>query len=288
MMKFLRIALLIVSFGSVANAEKSGGFLGLEIGYGTLVVPFNYELATINNNVTNVTQKISGNFNGGGVAFGFIGGYKQFLTPYFGLRYYANINVLMAKVSPKVSENTGGILLDRGNNRSATLVNYGFDFDVLINFIVREKNRVADFGMFAGLGLGGNNWSGQAIDDIDYYIKVREQILQGMGIQGLGWKTARNFFDFSFNVGFRTNIEVNHGLELALRMPLAENAFLNKKNESNTGNVIFKVNTKTPSYNVTLRYTYSFGKARKLVRKVIKKRRVKKPAQPTTNERETL
>ncbi len=286
MMKFLRIALLIVSLDSIANAEQSGGFLGLEIGYGTLSVPFNYELATTQNNNTTVTQKISGNFNGGGVAFGFVGGYKQFITPYFGLRYYANINVLMAKVSPKVSDTAGNIILDRGNNRSATLVNYGFDFDVLVNFIVREKNRVADFGMFAGLGLGGNNWSGQAIDDIDYYIKAREQLLpQGMQ---LGWKTARNFFDFSFNVGFRTNIEVNHGLELALRMPLAENAFLNKKTESNTNNVIFKINTKTPSYNVTLRYTYSFGKAKKLVRKVIKKRRVKKPAQPTTNNNDTL
>lgn len=270
MKRFSQIAFLvaILGFGNVANAEQSGGFLGLEVGYGSIVVPFDYELK--NNNAVN--QKIAGNFNGDGVAFGFIGGYKQFFNPYFGLRYHANINVVMAKVSPKVTENVGNIILDAGDNRSATLVNYGANVDMLVNFIVREKNKVADFGAFLGLSLGGSNWSGQAINDIDDYIIKREQFLQG---NSLGWKTARNFFDFSLNVGLRTNIKVNHGLELAVRVPLVKNEFLNKQKTFNGTNVTFKVHTKNQT-NITLRYVYSFGKATKIVRKIIK-RKVKKP-----------
>lgn len=269
MKRFLQIALLIVSFGSVANAEQSGGFLGLEVGYGSLVVPFDYEQKA--NNAVNA--KIAGNFSGDGVAFGFIGGYKQFFNPYFGLRYHANVNVVMAKVSPKVTQSVGNIFLDAGDNRSTTLVNYGANVDMLVNFIVREKNKVADFGAFLGLSLGGNNWSGQAVNDIDDYITKREQFLNG---QSLGWKTTRNFFDFSLNVGLRTNIKVNHGLELAVRVPLIKNTFLNKqKTLNNTINATFKVNTKNQT-NITLRYVYSFGKATTIVRKIIK-RKVKKP-----------
>ncbi len=284
MTKFLRIALLVFSLSSVANAEQSGGFLGLEAGYATINVPFDFHLK----NTQNVIQtQLSGNFNGGGVAFGFTGGYKQFFSPYFGLRYYGNINIVVGKVSPKITKRSGQTLtLDAGDNRSVMLVNYALNMDVLINFIAREKNRVADFGMFAGIGLGGNNWSGQAINDIDYYINEREKDYQ----QPLGWKTARNFFDFSLNVGLRTNILVNHGLELALRMSVNENAFVNKEKQGNNNpTLIFKVNTKAPSYNIALRYTYSFGKAKKVVRKVIKKRKTTDPTttQQTTNNSET-
>ena len=274
MKRFLQIASLVAILGfGVANAEQSGGFLGAEVGYGSISVPFDYRQTTTNN-AANAT--IAGNFSGGGVAFGFIGGYKQFFNPYFGLRYYGNINVMMGKVSPKVTQSAGNIILDAGDNRSVTLVNYGINVDMLANFIVRENNQVADFGAFLGLGLGGNNWSGQAVNDIDDYVTKRERFLP-QEVQGLGWKTTRNFFDFSLNVGLRTNIAVNHGLELAFRMPLIKNVFLNKeKSIANVANVTFKVNTKIPSYNITLRYTYSFDTAKKIARKTIK-RRVKEP-----------
>lgn len=271
MTRFLRnIAIIaILGFANV-NAEQSGGFLGLEAGYGTASVPFDYSINTNNQ----VMQKLAGNFSGGGVAFGIIGGYKQFFNPYFGLRYYANINVLMTKLNSKVTQNQGNLILDAGDNRSATLINYGADIDMLINFIVRERNRIADFGMFIGIGIGGNNWSGKAIDDINDYIAKREKDLQQMlNGETLGWKATRNFFDLSLNVGLRTNIATNHGLEFAFRMPLLDDEFLKKeKSMNNNANVKLKVHTKT-LYNITLRYTYSFGSTKKVVRKIKKQKR---------------
>lgn len=266
MARFLQnIAIVALLCFNNANAEQSGGFLGLEAGYGTLNVPFDYSITT---------QKFSGNFSGGGVAFGFVGGYKQFFNPYFGLRYYANINVLMARLNSKVTQNQANLILDAGDNRSATLINYGADIDMLINFIVRERNRIADFGMFVGLGIGGNNWSGAAIDDIDNYVTKREQDLKAMlNGEGLGWKASRNFFDLSLNVGLRTNIATNHGLEFAFRMPLLNDEFLKKeKSINNMGAVKLDVHRKT-LYNIALRYTYSFGSAKKVVRKIKKQKR---------------
>lgn len=274
MKKFLQVAFLVAFLGNITNAEQSGGFLGLEVGYGSLVVPFDYKLTA-----NNMTYEMAGNFKGDGAAFGFLGGYKQFFNSYFGLRYFANINVITAKVSPKVTKDVGNYLvLDKGDNRSATVVNYGLNVDMLVNFIAREKNKVADFGAFLGFGLGGASWSGQAVNDIDYYISRREEVLAQLGQnQKTGWKATRNFFDFSLNVGLRTNIMVNHGAELAFRVPLVKNAFLNKQD--------FKVNTKNQT-SITLRYTYSFGTAKKIIRKVIK-RKVKKQANSQSTVKKT-
>ena len=274
MTRFLRIAIMVFLGFGVANAEQSGGFLGAEVGYGSLVVPFDYSVTAANGNTT--LEALSGHYSGGGAAFGFMGGYKQFFNSYFGLRYYANINVIMTKMNSKISQQVNNLTLDYGDNRSVTLVNYGVNVDMLVNFIAREKNKVADFGAFLGVSLGGNSWSGQAINDIDGYIAKREEGLRQYNVDSLGWKTTRNFFDFSLNVGLRTNIKVNHGVELAVRVPFTKNDFLKKqKTFENIANVKFDVNAKNQT-SITLRYTYSFGKATKIVRKIIK-RKVKKP-----------
>lgn len=290
MKRSLQIASLIaiLGFGGVANAEQSGGFLGLEVGYGMINVPLNYSYQGFNGNVLNpdfglVTSELLVDLNGGGVDFGFVGGYKQFFNRYFGLRYYANVNVIMAKVKPKVTKDDSGTGLYNGTeSRSAMIINYSANIDMLINFIVRERNRIADFGMFLGIGLGGNNYSGKAINEIDDYM---HNVMGRFIDEAKGWKAKRNFFDFSLNVGLRTNIAVNHGLELALRMPLVKNTLIDETGYFNYGAVevpyTLKINTKTPSYNITLRYVYSFGTAKKVIRKVIKKRRVKKPTQQT-------
>ena len=270
MTRFLRIAIMAFLGFGVANAEQNGWFLGPDIGYGTISVPFDYSAKA---NGGNVVEALAGNYSGGGAAFGFMGGYKQFFNPYFGLRYYANINVIMAKMNSKISNQVNGLTLDYGDNRSAMLINYGANVDMLVNFIAREKNKVADFGAFLGVSLGGNSWSGQAINDIDGYIAKREaELRQQYQVDGLGWKTTRNFFDFSLNVGLRTNILVNHGVELSFRVPIVTNTFLNKQKTTNIANASFKVYTKNLSH-ITLRYTYSFGKPKKVVRKVLKKRK---------------
>ena len=285
MKKFLQIAIMAFLGFGVANAEQSGGFLGAEVGYGSISVPLSYSYqgwngAIFNPNFGLVTKELLVDFNGGGVNLGFVGGYKQFFNPYFGLRYYANVNVIMAKVKPKVTKDDSGAGLNNGtDSRSATIINYGANVDMLINFIIRERNRVADFGMFVGVGLGGNNYSGKAINEIDDYM---HDIMGNFINEAKSWKTKRNFFDVALNAGLRTNILVNHGLELALKMSLLKNTLANKTGSvlTNIGDIrvpyTLKINTKIPSYNITLRYTYSFGTAKKITRKTIK-RRVKKP-----------
>lgn len=259
MKRLLIVAVASLGFCNVALAEQSAGFIGVEVGYGEIVVPFDYALST-------GTEKIAGDFSGGGVYFGFVGGYKQFFNPYFGLRYYANVNVFISKLKQKITAQTD-IIMDEGDNHTARLVNYGVNIDMLVNFIASERNGIADFGAFIGLGIGGNNWSGKAIDIIDEYVKKREAALS----QNLGWKSKRNFLDVGLNVGLRTNIALNHGLELAFRVPLLKNTFLDEQKSIGGNSATLKVATKTPSYNVTLRYMYSFG-AKQTPRKAIKKR----------------
>ena len=245
MMKFLRIVAMmaIVGFGSV-NAEQNGWFVGGDLGYGDFNLPFEYNDA------------VKGTYSGGGATFAFVGGYKQFFTPYFGLRYYGNFNLTAGAVSAKGDKNTLGLSLKK--NRSAVLVNYSANVDMLANFIVREKNQIADFGAFLGLGLGGNGWGGQVIDEFDKYIAV---VNTG---RSSGFEATRNFFDISLNVGFRTTIYTNHGAELSFRVPILADTFYNKNG--------FKIETKN-SFNMTLRYTYTFGKPRKVIKKVVKKRK---------------
>ena len=275
MTKYLKIA-VVMAFLGLCNpmfAEKSGGFLGLEVGYGTMSVPIS---SAITNNVG--TNELLVDLDGGGVDFGFVGGYKQFFNSYFGLRYYANVNVIMAKLKPKIKKDDSGEGMFGGNGtRSATLINYALNIDMLINFIARESswNRVADFGAFVGIGLGGNNWSGKGLNEIDDFI---DTVYRGEGanyatMRGIQWeKTKRNFFDLSLNVGLRTNIAYNHGLELAFRMPLLKNTFINDKGSNANATSSLNIYSKTSNYNVTFRYIYSFGSPKKVVRKVIKKR----------------
>lgn len=246
-MKFLRIVVMmaVVGFGSV-NAEQNGWFVGGDLGYNGFNIPLSY------------TQTVNGAYDGGGAVFAFVGGYKQFFTPYFGLRYYGNFNLAAGAVSPKDVSIGQNPPFSLKNNRSIVLVNYAANVDLLANFIVREKNQIADFGAFLGLGLGGNSWGGKVIDDFDDYIAKA-----GAG-QSVGFKATRNFFDISLNVGLRTTIYTNHGAELSFRVPIGTDTFLNKQG--------FNIVAKN-GFNMTLRYTYTFGQPRKVKKVVVKKRK---------------
>lgn len=252
-MKFLRIVVMmaVVGFGSV-NAEQNGWFVGGDLGYNGFNIPFSY---TPNGQTT---HSVNGAYDGGGAVFAFVGGYKQFFTPYFGLRYYGNFNLAAGAVSLKDVSIGQKLPFDLKNNRSIVLVNYAANVDLLANFIVREKNQIADFGAFLGLGLGGNSWGGKVIDDFDDYIAQA-----GAG-QSVGFKAKRNFFDISLNVGLRTTIYTNHGAELSFRVPIGTDTFLNKRG--------FNIAAKN-GFNMTLRYTYTFGQPRKVKKVVVKKRK---------------
>lgn len=271
MTKFLRIAIVILGLCNPVFAERSAGFLGLEAGYGIMGIPI------ISNTQGNSLEVDA---NGGGAAFGFVGGYKQFANPYFGLRYYANLNVIIAGFKPKIKRDTTGQGLYNGMFiRDATIINYALNIDMLVNFITRESrwNRVADFGAFVGLGFGGNSWFSKSFDEMKDW---GNQFLQkSLPIQ-------RNFFDLSLNVGLRTNIAYNHGLELALRMPMLKNTFVKDKDNIN-------IYSKAPNYNITLRYTYSFDfpktkRVPKAQRIPKTQRAIKKRKEPTINQNDIV
>lgn len=134
--KYLAIASVLATI-SVANAEKSGAFVGLEAGVnvGTLEAETgSYALAK------KTTQYLLGG------SYGFIAGYKQFFTSHIGLRYYANLNL---KHSTKdITNSTGESYIP-----DFIWLNYGANVDFLGNFVSNED---LDFGGFVGLGIGAN------------------------------------------------------------------------------------------------------------------------------------
>ncbi len=260
MRKFWRITTLMAIFSfDIANAEQSGGFIGLEVGYGFVNTESNINASFVGGAIG---QKWVGELNGGGVDAGFTAGYKQFFGNYFGLRYYVNVNATYALLKTNLMTNTQ-ILQDIYTNKqySALLINYGANIDMLINFVSSGAN---DFGMFVGASVGGNNWSGSAIDEVENFISIRQH---ANITQGIDWKMQRNFLDVAINAGLRTNIATNHGLELGVRIPLLNNVFMNKERTNNIGNIQIQSNTKKPAYkhgiSAVFRYTYTFGSARK-------------------------
>lgn len=87
--------------------------MGLEVGYGEA------EIVNILSSAPYKNANTSGvDFSGGGVAYGFTLGYKQFFTPYFGLRYYVNVNALHATLKPYTSIPKGGDFLTYAKNQA--------------------------------------------------------------------------------------------------------------------------------------------------------------------------
>ena len=157
-----------------------------------------------------------------GFNYGFVGGYKQFFNDYLGLRYYVNIDL-----HHNTSKNSR---MDEGIPE-IIVVNYGANVDFLGNFI---SNETLDFGGFVGLGIGANTLAGQTFDNL-------KTVIKGMNTTG---------FDIALNVGLRTNIAKNHGVEVAVRVP-----FLPVKVGSDEAGVKYALGQE---YSVLARYVFSF------------------------------
>ena len=163
--------------------------------------------------------------NYSGLNYGFVGGYKQFFTPYLGLRYYVNVD-LHHNMS-KVGDETKAL--------KHIIANYGANVDFLGNFVSTE---FVDFGGFVGVGIGANTLTGK---DIEYMKTMYENS---------GEKFNTTGFDVWLNVGLRTNIATNHGLEVAVRVPFLPVTMFNDTDG-------FKY-TLGQTYSVLARYTFSF------------------------------
>lgn len=129
-----------------------------------------------------------------GYRFGLLGGYKQFFTPKFGLRYYAAFDMGQYSSNPSFK---------------AIVDEYSFVFNVemLYNFITSETS---DFGVFAGVGLGY----------VIYSYDMKENALISNKEQKRQIVDISRDFDIRFVAGLRVNLAKRHGIELYSRFAL--------------------------------------------------------------------
>ena len=185
-----------------------------------------------------------------------------------GARYYANFGA-----------NHG--TLKQGDFSRVDLISYGANADFLANVYADER---LNFGLFVGVGIGGNTIVGKFGKDLGrsvYGIIAGDSELCGKKCVNV--KIQKTHFDFAINAGLRLNIGANHGLELAVRVPLLSKSLYAygagrsecEKENGKTECKIFNENgqqyIKTwtaystnfyaelkPTHSITLRYLYSF------------------------------
>ena len=122
-MKRLIMAFLGLLVATCAVAEQSAWFAGGTLGYGSITQKYKDKLNG------KVIANTSTTLNG--TRFGVFGGYKQFFTEKFGLRYYAVLNL--------------------GSYNGVSAKDYHINVDTLFNFIAIDE---IEIGVFGGLGLG--------------------------------------------------------------------------------------------------------------------------------------
>ena len=122
-MKRLIMAFLGLLVATCAVAEQSAWFVGGTLGYGS--VTHKYKDKLNGKVIANTSTTLNG------TRFGVLGGYKQFFTEKFGLRYYAMLNL--------------------GSYNGVSAKDYHINVDALFNFITIDE---IEIGVFGGLGLG--------------------------------------------------------------------------------------------------------------------------------------
>lgn len=217
-LQFRKIIISItLLFGSanIALAEESGAFFGIGIGGGSTT------LITNDNKMRKETL--------GGINYGLIDGYKYFFKPNLGLRIYINLDLHhnLAKSS--------------GTLYNIMIIDYGVNADFLWNFISSES---LDFGIFIGVGIGGNTIIGKPI-------------------------ATNTTLGSAINMGLRANIATNHtvkhGIEVAVRVPVLPQLYNESPSKELPGISKEELNRDynkqsqrySQKFSVILRYTFS-------------------------------
>lgn len=203
-------------------AHRNGMFFGFEFGY----INAKGELS-----LTSIISE-----ERGGVNYGVMLGYAYFFSNYFGTRIYGSINASHIKFND-YSTNLNTLL---------TTLNWGMNADLIVNVLALRN---FDLGVYVGVFLGANTFLETGYTD--YIVRVSEMS---------GFKVSRTHFDIALNVGLRTMIAKNVGLEVALRVPFLKSYAVNEdaynlQNGAYMGvyQIYFKQN-----YNVNLRLLYKF------------------------------
>lgn len=145
-----------------------------------------------------------------GYQWGLLGGYKQFFTPKFGLRYYGSFNMGAYSYDGTAynSDNRADIRTTFTNKLNE--YTFHFNVDALYNFIA---NDTWDFGVFGGVGLGG----------VLYKYTIEEGIDNHFGKEGYSQIDTARDFNIRLNLGLRANIAKRHGIELFACITLLDN-----------------------------------------------------------------
>lgn len=123
---------LVLLGGGVCHAEKSGEFVGFELGSGSARIW-----------VDAMDAKYSGSARAALAYYGLNVGYKHFFAEPFGVRAYANLG--FANSFYNISQGTGS------NFNRIAIFNVGVNADALLT-VYRVQN--VDLGAFVGLGAG--------------------------------------------------------------------------------------------------------------------------------------
>lgn len=162
-------------FSASAFAEKSGGFVGIELA--------NIGVATLKTKDLQSKPKEESRVSVG-YDWGVVFGYKQFFNDYVGLRYYARLGSAYFSLSD-----------DKQSWVEPFIYNANIDF--LGNFIAKEN---VDFGGFVGVGIGGISYSSKPITIGTDTINVHF--------------TEATSFNVALNIGLRVNFATIHTIEI--------------------------------------------------------------------------
>ena len=262
------VPLALASGASSVYAERSGAFVGAEIGIGGGEAKSSYYKCQNTDQTKpechNPKQGSERLVSGEGVDYGFVAGYKLFITRYFGLRAYANVNVAHLALEAQESKDS------QAQKLNATALKYGANVDFLANFMISGESSL---GGFLGFGMGANTWLGKDLGGLRGIYEANFSTEEIALLQGL--KRNITGFVMSLNVGLRGTLNKHHGIEFAFRWHFwGSRAFYERYDEYGlqkdaTGNnaqpltsfpmrYIEANTTLYNPYSLSLRYTYSF------------------------------
>lgn len=234
----------ILGVSSPLLAEESGWFAGVQFGGGGVELGYEYcETGHSGTREKYCPWKLQEVFEGG--QWGLLGGYKQFFTPKFGLRYYGAFN--MGKYSYDGDDIAYKSVYRTDTTAFTNKLNeYTFHIhtDILYNFITSET---FDFGVFAGVGLG--------------YVLYKYTIQDGPFLNAVYSEidTARDF-DIRFAAGLRVNLAKRHDIEAFIQLPMLKQRenFVVAGWDGTLTQVYGITLTNTPSSSLGIRYIFSF------------------------------
>lgn len=226
-------------------AEESGWFVGAE--FGTSGVEIEYEYCrdrVLFEDSRCAIDPQEQQFDG--YKWGLLGGYKQFFTPKFGLRYYGSFD--MGAYSYE-ARNVSNVEFTNKLNEYT----FYFNIDILYNFIA---NDTWDFGVFGGVGFGG----------VLYKYTMGGGTRINFGKEGYSQIDTARDFNIKLNLGLRTNIAKRHGIELFAHFGLFDSkktyavfAWDGSIQDGLKPHERFDITlTNTPSESLGIRYIFSF------------------------------